>query len=201
MLSHVFNCLFGRNFFVLLLAAICLYGVTFLFNKAFIMPLQRSLFPQLADFACLIFLPHGVRVIMAWLYGWRSLIPMVVAHFVVGYMIFDPADLDVGHYLAASLVGGSVAIWACELLRLSGYPIFANEGPDMNWRKLIVIGFIASILNSIGNTLVYQSFIDTEAHLETIISYVLGDTLGVIVALVLAMFTLRLYRLRTVGAG
>ncbi len=201
MVVRVFQCLVGANFWFLIVSAMSLYGLAFITSAFMIMPLQQSLFPQLADFACLIFLPHGVRVIMAWLYGWRSLIPMVVAHFVVGYMIFDPAELNVGHYLAASLVGGSVALWACELLRLSGYPIFANEGPDMNWRKLIVIGFIASILNSIGNTLVYQSFIDTEAHLETIISYVLGDTLGVIVALVLAMFTLRLYRLRTVGAG
>lgn len=201
MLSRVFNCLVGPNFWLLILVATGLYGAGFIASQVIIMPLQNALFPSLSGFACFIFLPHGVRVIMAWLYGWRSLIPMIVAHFVVGYMLFDPAELLIQHYLIAALIGGSVAIWACEILRLSGEPIFAEEGPDMNWRKLIVIGFIASILNSVANTLNYQNFISASSHLQTIWGYLIGDTLGVIVALALAMFSLRLYRFRNLGGA
>ncbi len=201
MLSRVINCLIGPNFWFLILAAMGLYGTAFIASQSIIVPLQATLIPSISGFACLVFLPHGVRVIMAWLYGWRSLIPMTIAHFAVGYIFFDPAELLVRHYLLAALIGGSVAIWACEILRLSGYPIFAKEGPDMNWRKLIVIGFIASILNSVGNTLNYQSFISADHHLEVILAYLLGDTLGVVAALALAMFALRLYRFSKLGGA
>ena len=37
-------------------------------------PIQPIFIPEVTLFAALIFPPHGVRVLSAWLFGWRSII-------------------------------------------------------------------------------------------------------------------------------
>lgn len=198
---RITSVLVGSNFWLLTALATSFYGIGFFVSSAVVMELQTFALPEFSIFPCLVFIPHGVRVIFAWLYGWRSFIPLFIAHFVVGYWFFQPANLEILHYLGAALVGSLAGILACELLRIADFRVFAEEAPEMNWRKLIIIGFIASIINSIGNTIIYQSFISAEHHLETILGYLIGDTMGVIVTLFLAMFTLRLYRFRMISSS
>jgi len=50
------------------------YALAFATTFAVVMPVQNSVLPAFGNYASLLFLPHGVRVIGAWMYGWRSLL-------------------------------------------------------------------------------------------------------------------------------
>jgi hypothetical protein len=50
------------------------YFLAFATTFAVVMPVQDAVLPAFGNYASLLFLPHGVRVIAAWMYGWRSLL-------------------------------------------------------------------------------------------------------------------------------
>lgn len=132
---------------------------------------------------------------MTWLYGWRAILPLFVAQFSVGYTLFEPAPLELTQYIAGAFVGATAAYIGCELMRRTGRDVYAYTGARLNWREFIFIGFIASIFNALGNVFVYEGFIAPKNILSTISGYLIGDTLGVAVALVLSMYVVRLVRL------
>ena len=47
------------------------YIVSMLFVQFVIIPVQQTYLPMITTFAALIFPLHGVRVLAAWLFGWR----------------------------------------------------------------------------------------------------------------------------------
>ena len=55
-------------FFVVVLAYVFCHGVTSLL----ITPLQSHFLPEVTIFASFLYLPHGVRVLATWAYGWRA---------------------------------------------------------------------------------------------------------------------------------
>lgn len=50
-----------------------LYLAAFLVVFEVVTPLQSMFFPEFPSRASLLFLPHGIRVLTAWLLGWRAI--------------------------------------------------------------------------------------------------------------------------------
>ena len=63
------------------------YLLLFLAVRQIIYPLQQMIAPDAAQYAALIFLPHGVRVIATWLYREKAIVPLLLAHFIL-YRLF-----------------------------------------------------------------------------------------------------------------
>jgi hypothetical protein len=171
-----------------------LFSASFEISKTIQFYFQNYLFPNFPEFVSLIFLPHGVRVVFTWLYGWRSILPLFFAQSLYGLMLFDPSHVTKLHILSAAFVSSVSVYLACELLRKSGDQVYAYETDQLSWKKLMLIGLIGSVLNGIGNTIVFQSYIPSENHLLTIIGYMIGDTVGTFVALLIMMYSFRLMR-------
>ena len=171
-----------------------LYSVSFELSKNIHFYIQNYLFPHFPDFVSLIFLPHGVRVVFTWLYGWRSILSLFIAQSVYGLMLFDHSNVLDHHLLVAALVSSLSVYLACELLRKSGDQVYAYETTQFSWKKLLLIGLMGSVLNAIGNTIAFQSYIPSENHILTIIGYIIGDTVGTFVALLILMYSFRLIR-------
>jgi hypothetical protein len=49
------------------------YLITFFLSIYVFLPFQAQYTPELAAYASVLFLPHGVRVLSAWLLGWRAI--------------------------------------------------------------------------------------------------------------------------------
>ena len=49
------------------------YLVAYVLSIYALLPLQSAYTPQLTSYASLLFLPHGIRVLTAWLYGWKAI--------------------------------------------------------------------------------------------------------------------------------
>lgn len=168
---------------VITLAFVAAFAVTF----GLLMPVQQAIVPELDSFAALVFLPHGVRVIAAWLYGWRSLLFLAPGAIVTHAYLFGIDGFDLHHTLAMSF-GLFCAAFSFWLLSLVGMDFRLHASRAVNWRDVMLAGTIAALLNMIGAT--YFFGLDPASTG----AYFIGDVVGMFVALVILMLIFRLLR-------
>lgn len=173
---------------------VALSGVTWLVS-----PLQRLVFPEVTVFAALVFLPHGVRVLAAWLFGWRSVVYLLIAT-ATGHALLTP-DLPVdGSRLLAWILTSACAPVVFTLLRLAGrdYRQMQAEPDRASWRELMLVAFLSSALNSVGHNLLFAPEIWPVGSVRVFAAFLIGDTLGTFAAFAALMVLLR--SLRSVAA-
>jgi len=157
------------------------YLICFLITDQILFPIQIELFeskPLLS--AALIFLPHGVRVISTVVYGLRSLIPLFCASVLTGLSFIS----DIYLLIPLSIVS-TLCVWLSIHMifrRLNGLSL-----EQIIFKNIILIAFLSSILNSIGNYLTKMVLIDNYATLfnQELFLYILGDFLGTILLFLL----------------
>ncbi|OYU19989.1 MAG: hypothetical protein CFE34_02615 [Rhodobacteraceae bacterium PARR1] len=147
-----------------------------------VLPLQQALLP--ATVMSFLFLPHGVRVLTAWLYGWRSVLFLLPGallcnlHF-AGARAFD-ADILFGS--AASLVAAPLAF---AIGRRIGGAAELRVGM-LRVPLLMAVGVAASVFNLIALRLAYGL-----SPAEGLV-ILIGDTTGLIAALLILWLGLKL---------
>lgn len=160
-----------------------LYMVSMLVVVVVIDPIQRMYLPHITPFATLIFLPHGVRVVTAWLYGGWSVPYLFFAAIIADLLIRGTTNP------ATILITSVVCFASFELFKLSGLDMYAMKGfKNTNlWRSLMLVAFVSSVFNSILHNIVLQSAILPENTLQTLLSYVVGDVLGTLIVFFIAL--------------
>ena len=177
------------SFFVIIGAYVACHMLT----RYLVTPVQEQFLADVTVFASLVYLPHGVRVLATWLYGWKAILPLALGSLLADFL-FTPAEARDLMYpaISGSIAVGSVAAFVVfEVARLTGRNLYANDGLNMNWKCLIAVGSGASLFNSIGNSMVYKGIILPELTLPTLGVYLVGDIIGLIVAMVVLMFAFR----------
>ena len=163
-----------------------------------ITPLQSRFIPEITAFASLVYLPHGVRVLSTWLAGRMAFLPLFFGAF-LAELLFTPADVSRVTdpvILVSLVVGASSAVLAFELLRLLGYNLYAGRKLRIHWKWLLLVGMLASVINSIGQSLVFAGLILPERVFAVVMTYAIGDLIGLIVTTFVLMFFFRWIRLR-----
>ncbi|MFC6639885.1 hypothetical protein [Sulfitobacter sediminilitoris] len=178
---------------IIVLAYVLCHGLTDLI----IAPIQRIFLPETTIFAALIYLPHGVRVLATWAYGWKAVPPLLAGTLLsVGLFSSDQEVSFLSPQLLEGVFLGSVsALLAFECARLAGHNLYAGQGRKLSWRGMIVVGALSSVINSIGQTFIYAGLIGLEDLGEVLIVYAIGDLFGVILGMVALMFVFRWVRL------
>lgn len=170
-------------------------AVSFFYIAAFwvtfevLMPLQNIVFPDFASFASLLFLPHGVRVLAAWLMGWRSviaLLPGVIAVFwwVAGDGVFAPSRL------AAIAVAVTIPALSFHVARQLHFKV--TPRPDLTpcWPCIMGMGVVISVASSLLTNLALSS------PPQVYFAYLIGDVFGLFFLMVLLMVLFRALRKR-----
>jgi hypothetical protein len=170
------------------------YLLLFLAVRQIIYPLQQMIAPDAAQYAALIFLPHGVRVIATWLYREKAIVPLFLAHLIL-YRLFYWQGGDVALNIVAVLSGSLCVFIAMQLFSFSRIDISLSNMTISHWRSLVFLGFISSVFNTAGNMLAMGDTMGSELHLEVIATFIIGDTLGTLVCLFILMLGFRLRRL------
>lgn len=150
---------------------------------------QAALFPHLPNQYSLLYLPHGVRVLTAWLYGWRSvplLLPGVVATYHLSVGEHEPTVVLFLSFVAAAASGHL----AFRMLELAGHPARLDELPHREWRLVMVAAILASLINT-----VLPGWLWGVAGIGTLM-FVIGDILGSLFLMVGLMFLFRWQRLK-----
>ena len=155
-------------------------------------PVQRLFIPEVTIFAALVFPPHGVRVLSAWLFGWRSFVYLYIAVTATHFVLTPDLPLGAKAFTAWAIVSGCAAL-AFSLLALIGrdYRTMRAEPDQRAWRGLLLVGFVSSVLNSLGHNLLFAGEIWPVGSLKVFLAFLAGDTLGTFVAFAALMLLLR----------
>ena len=185
------------NYAIIFLAYVLCHGLT-----AFVVtPVQSAVLPEITVFASLIYLPHGVRVLATWAFGWKA-IPALTIGAATSAWLFSPAEalgLLESAVLESVFVGAVSVFAAFELVRLFGYDFYAGHSRRLHWRGMIAIGALSSVINSIGQTLVFSGLIDLEKIFGVLAIYAFGDLIGLILCMVALMFIFRWRRILNIS--
>lgn len=165
-------------------AYLAAYAVT----DALVMPLQTEFGPALAQGISILFLPHGVRVIATWLLGWRSVLAILPGNVIIYYGLFaGNPELSVPAILFGIIFTSFVVPLTFEALsRLGLTGLFAARG-----RPRFAPVLIGGTLASVPNAAFFTIFLG--ADLKTFIGVVFGDTMGLILLLMILLCVFRFY--------
>lgn len=138
-------------------------------------PLQQMVVPETA--MSLLFLPHGVRVLAAWLYGWRSVFYLLPGAALCHMHFAGSQGVDAGQLagLMASLASGPLA-FALVAMLFQGITTTVGRTPAL---RIVLVGALASVMNLSGLTLAYGLVPSDMAVI------LIGDMGGLVVALVI----------------
>lgn len=94
--------------------------------------------------------------------------------------------------------GAASAFIAFELARFAGYNFYFGGSVKLRWKGLIAVGALSSVINSLGQTLVFSDLIDLEKIIKVWAVYAVGDLIGLIVCMVVLMLVFRWSRVFSV---
>jgi len=181
------------------LAVSALSCLMMLFVTELIVPVQSYFLPELTLFAALVFPVHGIRVISAWLFGWYSVIYLFVSNIFVFFLLSRNEEnlyglLSVQSVMAWVLVS-VICIFTFDLLRVSGIDTKTAIGKINKdaWKLIVLVGFISSVFNSLGHNLIFTSNILPENSLRLIFAFLIGDTTGTVVCLLMLIYIFKLF--------
>ncbi len=180
------------NIAVVALAYILAHGLT----AHLVTPLQSRLLPDVTAFASLVYLPHGVRVLSTWLIGRIAFFPLCLGAF-LSEALFTPAEVSVATdpvILVSIMVGAASALLAFEAMRVAGRRLYATEHRCLHWKWLLLVGALASVINSLGQSLVFSGEVLPDHSVAVLAAYAVGDLFGLVVTTLVLMLVFRWIR-------
>ena len=169
-----------------------LFIFTFLLHKYLITPLEIFIFSEEAvEYASLLYLPHAVRIIAYYVLGSIVLIPIFLSQCFT-YLVFNNVELINTVYLSSlSTLSIFLGFRLYELVRKRN--IF-NIDETVDWKKIIIVGFLVSIFNSTLSSLFISLNTSYNYFYETLnFTYLVGDVLGLVFGMFLFIFCLTIY--------
>ena len=154
-----------------------IFLICFFITDKILFPIQSKLFgSETIIVGALIFLPHGVRVLATAVYGLRSIIPLLCAHFLA--LIIYVSFFDWGLIIILTFVS-SFCVWLTILI------IFRSKNglslDQITFKNIILITLVSSAINSLGHDVAKHFFlIQTHFNLinKELFYYMIGDVIG-----------------------
>lgn len=162
------------------------YLVLLVLTFELVMPLLDASFARYGNDASLIFMPHAVRILAAWLYGWRA-VPLLIPSLVGEHLFLSGTDgwtLANGIATIGSVVCGPLAF---DLLAAAGLDLRRGTGRKVKWPDLVLVAGVAAAIDAGLTGLAYGHDIETTS------AWFLGDVIGMLVVFLLlrSFFSLR----------
>ncbi|MFP1646034.1 hypothetical protein [Pontitalea aquivivens] len=175
--------------------------LSFTMTSEVLYPLQRLFVPEAWQFFHVLYLPHAVRVIAAWLFGWTSILYLAPGSFLV-ILIWNPIEASVWQAALVYLVVNVSSPLTFQMLCMGRGRSTTGMRRAMNWRGLVLAGLIAAQMNALAIVAIAGSQL-FPSQLQVILGIVLGNVLGIVVSLflLLALFRSNEKRLLAPGRG
>ncbi|NIZ62362.1 hypothetical protein DL239_15425 [Sedimentitalea sp. CY04] len=184
---------FAKSFLIVVAVYVLCHGVT-----AFVVtPVQNLFFSDITVFASLIYLPHGVRVLATWLSGWKALFSLFAGAFLSELMFTpDPIFTFIEPVILWSIAVGAMSAYVSFIImKFFGRDLYAGRDRAMNWKWLLIVGAVASVINSVGQIFVFSGLIVPDDLFAVLITYAVGDLVGLYVSMLVLMIVFRWIRL------
>ena len=176
--------------------AMLAYLFALIIQQYLILPLELSLTNENAIFASLLFLPHAVRVLSAWLLGPKSLIAMIPATIATSLITDTTAhtEYELLSHVLIPVFSACSAVIAFEFMRFCKIDAYPKDNGVTSWRTVLFGGVLASIINSLGSSWLKSVFFAPSELMEIIVRFIVGDTLGLLFGMVTIMVIFRRLR-------
>ena len=173
-----------------LFAVSAAYIVLFTLTFGVIMPAQGVLFTFLPMNISLLFLPHGVRILAIYLFGWRAALYLLPAHLATwAYLYFY---LGSEQSISSSVVSIAASLLAMLIVfeKVEGVNLVTKKD---DWKRILLAGAIASILNGLGHATLYGTAggLNVEWIMITL-GFMIGDVSGLFFLMAILIYVFRL---------
>ncbi len=165
------------------------YVMAFFATFKLLMPVQDMFFPGLASHASLLFLPHGVRVLSAWLLGWRSVVALMPGVF-VAFLIVAGTNAFEYSRLFSILVAVTVPAAVFQALKLMHLNLSPRSDKSPCWPCVMGVGILISAASSAFTNYALGS------EAPDYFAYLIGDVSGLFFLMLILMFIFRIQRAR-----
>ena len=143
------------------------YIASYTLVVGFFTPLQHLTFPTFTTSISLIFLPHGIRILAAYYYGWKSFFLLLPAVYFMWFITVYGTQIPL-HPVQPIISGISCLAGIMLISKKLTY----NFKKDLKF--LLIAGIVGSILNGSFNSLALtQSFFTSQA-----LYFIIGDLVG-----------------------
>ncbi|MGO4852750.1 hypothetical protein [Phaeovulum sp. W22_SRMD_FR3] len=172
--------------------SLCHLGVTFAVRDLLGL-LHLNLASEMTPYFLFVQPATGVRVLVAWLYGWSSVLYLLPAMCVLlgfGY-VTDMVALKEPLVLLGVMVSAPLAF---SILKFTLGGVSQPSAMLAHWRPLLLVGFLAGMIKGSAIMLALHDVIPPSRHLFSLLQITVGSLSGTIVVLVLVMFFFRWQR-------
>ena len=177
-----------------LVVAVC-YFVVLLLEIKFVFPVERALLADYKDIVSLLFLPHAVRVLSTVIVGPKVFFVLFPTILFSGYFLFESYGGVISTPLIIDAATGASCAPIAYLAVKWAYRNSTNfKLTLMNWRMVFLIGAVASLLNSVMRVTLLGGIKTHDEIQQQVISVLIGDMTGLLVGLVVLVFSFRLAR-------
>lgn len=171
-------------------AYLALYGVWYVLNGAISADELKNgssqmLFP---------YFPHAAKIIAAWLLGWRAIFALLPATSLHGAYLWELYGLTYGEAFAFSVLSATAAVLAFETFRATRMDLYAYSGMRIHWRRLLLVGLVASLYNNLGIAVITDSSLDLQNEVALVFQLSLADMSGLVLVLLCLWLVLKRYQ-------
>ena len=138
--------------------------------------------------ASLFFMPHGVRVIAAWLYGWRSVLILIPGTYAAHFLRVGSWSMSWAEFIGP-MFGVSCAAFCFWLLARLGADWRLRPGFVANWKDVLLAGSLAAVVNAVGSNLLFGN------GWPVVAGYFFGDIIGMLTLFGVLMLVFRALRM------
>ena len=170
---------------------VALYVLSFQLVTYLIDPIQKAFL--YVEYASLLFLPHGIRVVVTILYGARNgFVYLLIASGFILLLSDEGIKTDLTVLLQTFASAGCAPL--AMLLLGFGFgskSLSLDAVTSKTWRALLMLIILSSLLNGIMQTAAIQLGNTGIGDVLLSLKYIVGDILGSIVVFALASYALR----------
>ena len=147
------------------------YLASYTMTSGFILPMQKLAFPDHVDLFCLLFLPHGMRMLSVYYFGFSGLLYLIPPSYVMWFFETRVNGLDL-HVLGSLVSAGGCYL---GLVLINAVLKFGSQRPLLKeWQILLLAGLAGSALNALGQAILNSGF----SAWYLVAGYMIGDVFG-----------------------
>jgi len=159
-----------------------------------IMPIETMLVERNVALVSLLYLPHAVRVLGAWMVGPKSILALIPASIIVYFVTRPDTGPSTQADIIIPMIGALCAPVAFELMRVFRIDVYPKSTGVISWRTLVFAGLFSSIINSFFSTLFLEGRFPIEDTFDVLTRFIIGDVMGLVLVLLILVGLLKISR-------
>ena len=159
-----------------------------------IMPIETMLVERNVALVSLLYLPHAVRVLGAWMIGPKSILALIPASIIVYFVTRPDTGPSTQADIIIPMIGALCAPVAFELMRVFRIDVYPKSTGVISWRTLVFAGLFSSIINSFFSTLFLEGRFPIEDTFDVLTRFIIGDVMGLVLVLLILVGLLKTSR-------